>query len=146
MEAKKDMKEPRNSVTKEPKNGVTKGKRVKKNINGVAFKPSKLSKPKRLNAISYKSVTKIWLQNPFGYTFWLHLNILEINSINRIVTKVTKIYSKTNLGKSYRRILKTGNTRTHVYSTLYSFVGFLVTLVTIQLNLLHNNSLACNQR
>lgn len=130
------MKESRDSVTKKPKKGVTKIKRVKKNTNEVAFKRSKRSTPKRLNAIYFKCVTKFWLQNCFGYTFWLHPKTLIICNILIIVTKVTKIYSKTNLSNLYRGTLKTGNTRTRVYSPPYSFVVFLVTLVTIRYNTL----------
>lgn len=140
------MKERRNRVTKEPKNGVTKIKRAKKNINRVAFKPSKRSRPKRLNAISFKSVTRIWLLSYFWLPFWLPTNILLLNYLYTKVTKVTKIYSKTNSGNLYIGTLKTGNTRTHVYSPLYSFIGFLVTLVTFWLYGLIIRLLKGNQR
>lgn len=95
------MKERRNKVTKEPKNGVTKIKRVKKNINGVAFKPSKRSKPKRLNAISFKSVTIFWLLSFFWLPLWLPTKLILLSYLHTMVTKVTKIYSKTNLGNIY---------------------------------------------
>lgn len=129
MGRRKDTKERRSKVTKEPKNGVTKIKRVMKNIIGGAFKPSKLNKPKRLNAISFKMVTRIWLLSSFWLPFWLPAKLLLFKCLGYKVTKVTKIYSKTNLGNLYNRTLKTVATaRTYIALYIVSSVFWLLWL------------------
>lgn len=76
-------------------------------ISVVAFKPSKQSKPKRLNAISFRVLPESLVRLGFWLGFWLGRNSLLLNKIYYILTNLTKIYSKTNLGNLYRRTLKT---------------------------------------
>lgn len=67
-------------------------------INGIVFKPSKQNKPKRLNALSFRS---FWFGYTFRLGFWLCRKSLHTNLLDTILTNLTKIYSKTN--KEYIR-------------------------------------------
>lgn len=87
-------------------------------ISVVAFKPSKQSKPKRLNAISFRVLPVNIVRLGFWLGFWLGHNALLLNEIYYTLTNLTKIYSKTNLGNLYRETLKTV-IPAHTYIALY---------------------------
>lgn len=79
------------------RNGLTKER--SQDISVVAFKPSKQSKPKRLNAISFIEFILFQFGYVLGYVFWLVRNLLNFKILYTILTKLTKKYSKTNIVK-----------------------------------------------
>lgn len=104
-------------------------------ISVVAFKPSKQSKPKRLNAISFRVMPVNLVRLGFWLGFWLGYNQLLLNKIHYTLTNLTKKYSKTNLGNLYIGNTKNGNTA-HTYIALHIvslvfWLGWLELDVTI---------------
>lgn len=97
------------------KNGLTKDR--SQDISVVAFKPSKQNKPKRLNAISFIGFTFFRFGYASSYAFWLAYNYLIFKTLFTILTKLTKIYSKTNIVE-YIGLTGISRKPTHTYMLL----------------------------